>query len=209
MRVHVSVEQQHVVQRPVSDVIWLKIRVRLQRVSMGLLILEHVPVGQAQFVVELHYSVRPTTGRSKKVYMTHAFVPTLTNSPEIRAYHQKGKEVKAMTSSEGKDVEDFLVADCNFKRACIKAVGDVNARLYARKMNEFHLTVVYRVRVVKKETRVIILRAWIHLAGMFVLLATMHQRLLTLVKRVQPTNIRTRIMNLVWSVNLVRRAKNL
>ena len=64
MRVHVSVEQQHVVQRPVSDVIWLKIRVRLQRVPIGLIILEHVPVGQAQFVVELHYSVRPATGRS-------------------------------------------------------------------------------------------------------------------------------------------------
>ena len=64
MRVHVSVEQQHVVQRPVSDVIWLKIRVRLQRVTIGLRILEYVPVGQAQFVVELHYSVRPTTGRS-------------------------------------------------------------------------------------------------------------------------------------------------
>tara|TARA_B110000285_G_scaffold159544_1_gene178030 strand:- start:96 stop:356 length:261 start_codon:yes stop_codon:yes gene_type:complete len=67
-----------------------------------------------------------------------------------------------------RNVEDFLVADCKFKRARIKAVGDVNARLYARKMNEFHLTVVYRVRVVKKETQVIIRRARIRIAGMLV-----------------------------------------
>jgi hypothetical protein len=53
-----------------------------------------------------------------------AFVPTHTDLPEIRVYHQKGE-----------DVEGFLVADCNFKRACIKAVGDVNAIHYVMKMN--------------------------------------------------------------------------
>ena len=193
MRVHVSVEQQHVVQRPVSDVIWLKIRVRLQRVQT---------LGLARIILSLVNAEPHFVHHQQADFVKH--IQTQVSVTQL--IHT----VAAMTSpSKEKDVEDFLVADCNFKRACIKAVGDVNARLYARKMNEFHLTVVYRVRVVKKETRVIIPRAWIRLAGMFVQLATMHQRLLTLVKRVQPTNIRTRIMNLVPSVNLARRAKNL